>query len=358
MASKISFVKHIIDPGASETCAVVDVDGDGLLDIVAGTYWYKAPNWTKYRMREIPFESNYFDNFADFAIDVNLDGRPDIISGCWFRKQIAWYENPGVPGELWSEHIIDVPGNVETLWLVDLDGDGIPDILPNAFGPEKMAWYKIIPGKKPEFIKVEFGKEGNGHGIGYGDINGDGRIDIITPSGWYESPKDPVNDEWIWHPEFNMGGTGVPMLTHDVNGDGLADIIWGAGHTYGLYWEEQKLNSDGTRSWIRHEIDMSWSQSHTLALADLDDDGEMELITGKRLFAHNGGDPGEYDPSCLYWYKLNQKDLTWTRNTIDEGTKVGGGMQICVADMFSKGRLDVIAPGKGGLYLFENIASE
>jgi len=355
MAKNISFVKHIIDPGASETCAIVDVDGDGLLDIVSGTYWYKAPNWAKYRMRDIPFENNYFDNFADFAIDLNLDGRPDIISGCWFRKQIAWYENPGVPGELWTEHIIDVPGNVETLWLVDLDGDGIPDILPNAFGPEKMAWYKIIPGNKPEFIKVEFGKEGNGHGIGYGDINCDGKIDIITPNGWYEAPNDPVNDPWIWHPEFNLGGTGVPILTFDVNGDGLPDLLWGKGHDYGLFWEEQKLNSDGTRSWIRHEIDTSWSQVHTMTLADIDGDGMDELISGKRYFAHNGSDPGEYDPCVLYWYKLDQKNMTWTRHTIDEGNKVGGGMQICVADMFGTGRLDIVAPGKGGLYLFENM---
>ena len=355
--SKVSFIKHCIDPGANESCAIVDVDGDGTLDIVAGTHWYKCPEWTKYRMREIPSENNYIDNFADFALDVNGDGRSDIISGSWFRKQIAWYENPGVPGELWEEHIIDTPGNVETLWMVDLDGDGVPDILPNVLGAAELAWYKTIPGSKPEWRRIKVGEAGRGHGIGYGDVNGDGRTDIITPSGWYEAPEDPVNDKWLWHPEFNLESTGIPVLTYDVNGDGLADLLWGAGHTYGLYWEEQKLNPDDTRSWIRHEIDSSWSQSHTLTLADLDGDGVMELITGKRLFAHNGNDPGGRDPSCLYWYKLNREDCTWTRHVIDEATKVGGGMRICVADMFGSGRLDIVAPGKGGLYLFENVTS-
>lgn len=357
MESRISFVKRCIDPGANETCAIADVDGDGSPDIVSGTHWYKSPNWKKYQMREIPFMNNYFDNFADYALDVNLDGRPDIISGCWFRKQIAWYENPGVPGRLWEEHIIDIPGNVETILMVDLDMDGIPDILPNVLGEaKKIAWYKTIPGPNPEWQKIEIGEHGRGHGIGYGDVNGDGRIDIITPSGWYEAPADPVKGEWLWHPEFSLESTSVPIAAYDVNGDGLADLIWGAGHRYGLYWEEQKLNADGSRSWIRHEIDSSWSQSHTLTLADLDGDGVMELITGKRLFAHNENDPGALDPSCLYWYKLNRKDCTWTRHVIDEATKVGGGMQICVVDMFGKGKLDIVTPGKGGLYLFEHKA--
>jgi hypothetical protein len=59
LASEISFVKHCIDDGMNETCAVVDVDGDGSLDIVAGTHWYKSPDWKKYPMREIPFSNNY-----------------------------------------------------------------------------------------------------------------------------------------------------------------------------------------------------------------------------------------------------------------------------------------------------------
>ncbi|MBD3184204.1 VCBS repeat-containing protein [Candidatus Poribacteria bacterium] len=355
MASKLAFKKHVIDEGMNETCAVVDVDGDGVLDIVGGTHWYKGPDWKKYPMREIPFENNYVDNFADYVLDVNTDGKPDIISGSWFRKQIAWYENPGEAGKIWTEHVIDVPGNVETLCMVDLDGDGIPDILPNVMGVDNISWYKSIPGKNPEFKRVIIGHEGVGHGLGYGDINGDSRIDIITPNGWYEGPKDPVNDEWKWHPEFNLESTGVPVLTYDITGNGLMDIIWGAGHNYGLYWEEQKIDSAGNRTWVRHEIDSDWSQSHALALADLDKDGVMELITGKRLFAHNGNDPGGKDPSCLYWYKLNHDDFTWKRNVIDEGTKVGAGMQICVADVFNRGKLDIVAPGKGGLYLFENI---
>ena len=348
----INFTKHCIDSGANETCAIADIDGDGILDIVSGTHWYKGPEWVKYPMREIPSQSGYIDNFADLPLDVNGNGRVDIISGSWFRQQIAWYENPGEPGAPWQEHIIDCPGNVETLCLVDIDGDGIPDILPNAFGIS-VAWYKTHPGSEPHWERIDIGDEGRAHGIGYGDINGDGRIDIITPLGWYEAPPKPAEQKWKWHPEFNLNATSIPILTYDVNNDGLADLIWGGGHDYGLFWAEQCLKPDGSRQWIQHEIDMSWSQSHTLTLADLDNDGIPELITGKRYRAHGGADPGGANPTCLYWYKLNRDSQTWTRHTLDYGTGVGGGMQIWAVDINGNSKLDIVVPGKGGLYLFE-----
>src|SRR5206468_909017 len=100
------FRKHLLDSGANESATVADVNKDGKLDIIAGENWYEAPQWTKHRMREIPFISGYIDDLSNFALDVNADGYPDVIASSWFSKKMSWYENPGkygdgVPDPLW-----------------------------------------------------------------------------------------------------------------------------------------------------------------------------------------------------------------------------------------------------------------
>ena len=94
---------------------------------------------------------------------------------------------------------------------------------------------------------------------------------------------------------------------HDVDGDGDSDLIWGLGHNYGLFWLEQ-TTTDGQRTWEKHLIDKSWSQPHFMLMADLDNDGKDELVTGKRYYAHNGNDPGENDPRCVYYYNFDAAD--------------------------------------------------
>jgi hypothetical protein len=207
--------------------------------------------------------------------------------------------------------------------------------------------------------KHDVGPHGDEHGLGYGDVDGDGRGDIVTIRGWYKAPEDPRAGAWEWRQEegfdrnTSLGHTGIPILVFDVDADGKNDLIYGLGHGYGLFWHQQ-VARDGRRSWKRHVIDDSWAQSHTLVLADLTGDGKVELITGKRLYGHGGGDPGAHDPQGVYYYELDTTGPTFTKHVMAYNAGVGAGAQIRAVDIDGDGDTDVAVPGQGGLYLFEN----
>jgi FG-GAP repeat. len=288
---------------------------------------------------------------------VNGDGRIDIVSCSWFGKRLSWFESPGKPGALWKEHEVETRSSIEFAFLVDLDNDGkAREILPQ-FGDSKMplTWYEASGGT---LIPHVVSNQSYGHGIGVGDVNKDGRNDILTPKGWFEAPADPRKGQWIWHGDFpelpNLGFLHVI----DLNGDGRNDIVTSAAHDYGIFWLEQ---GEGGK-WTKHLIDDSWSQAHAMTLVDLNGDGKLDLLTGKRYMAHNGHDPGEREPLGIYWYEYvrsaNGKGVEWIRHVIDYGSRTGAGMQIPVADLDGDGDLDFAVGGKSGLFLFENLTKQ
>lgn len=342
----IPFTRHELDLGANETCALADINGDRRLDVVAGENWFAAPNWTKHRFRELNFTNNYIDNFSDLALDVNADGRPDVVSVSWFSRRIAWFENPGgtAGGASWKEHPVDSGSPVEFAFLVDLDNDGQARELLPQFGSDKaaLAWYEV---KDRAFVKRTVSDRSYGHGIGAGDVNGDGRTDILTPQGWFEAP------DWKWRPEWKEEKALGFMHVLDVDGDSRNDVVTSYAHDYGIFW----LQNMGAGKWTRHVIDDSFSQAHALTVVDLNGDGRKDLLTGKRYMAHNGRDPGEREPLGIYWYELLPgKRLEWVRHVIDYGGRAGGGMQIPVADLDGDGDLDFAVGGKSGVFVFEN----
>ena len=191
-AAEIPFERHVIDLGRNESCAVADVNGDGRLDIIAGESWYEAPSWKKHPIRELFIFNNYLDGFSDLPIDVDSDGDIDIVGAAWGSRRLTWHENPGNGKGVWNEHIIDQGSPTEFAFLVDLDNDGVKnEVLPQYGGREGFtAWYEIEgKGKQTKWIRHIVSNKLHGHGIGAGDINGDGRNDVLTPEGWLEAPS-------------------------------------------------------------------------------------------------------------------------------------------------------------------------
>ncbi len=357
----LKFEKQKIASESFESVGVFDVNNDKILDLVSGSYWYEGPTYLdRHFIGDFKRYGEYYDDFSTLPLDVNGDGHMDYITGGWFGKRLVWMENPGNEGE-WTEHLIAEAGNIEAPCSWDIDGDGIPEIVPNTPN-DSLIIYRLIRDSEGrgtgKFASYKVMGE-HGHGLGFGDVNHDGRGDFIVSKGWVESPKNPFEGDWIFHPDFELGTASIPILVVDVNEDGHNDLIVGQGHGYGLHWYEQKQEGGELPKWVKHPIDPNNSQFHTMVWTDLDGDAANELISGKRYRAHNGKDPGGNDSYGIYYYTFNGE--SFSKHIIDYGVfgeSKGTGIHFWVTDLSGNGNKDIIVAGKDGLFIFYNKGHE
>jgi hypothetical protein len=351
-----TFFVHRLGTDHAEGVTTLDMNGDGLPDILSGAYWYENPGpkggeWKRHQYREAGTLNEFVSDCGEWTIDVNHDGAPDVVTAGWMLNGIWWYENPKKLGAVWKRHFITDSYDTEGGAIGDINGDGKPDLIFAHYNHSGILWIDFS-GPEPKVHHVG-GREQDGHGTGVADVDGDGKADILTPNGWFRQ-IDADKDQWEWHPDWQMDDAGFPIIGYDVNNDGKMDIIYGQGHSYGLYWLEQQ-GEGGGRQWIKHTIDESFSQVHALALADIDGDGEMELLAGKRYRGHSGNDPGSYDPLVVYYYKINRKTGEFTRYPISVNGTAGAGTQFVTEDMDGDGDIDIVTAGKTGVHFFENL---
>ena len=348
-----TFIAHRLGTDHAEGISAMDMNGDGYLDLLSGAYWYENPGpqggaWKQHQFRSVGTLGEFVSDCGEWAIDVNHDGAPDVVTAGWMTNGLFWYENPKKPDTMWERHFIADSVDTEGGWMADIHGDGKPDIVFAHYNRGGIIWVDFS-GPQPKVHHV-MGKEQDGHGTGVADINGDGKADILTPTGWLEN-IDADHDQWKWHPDWNLGETGFPIIGYDVNNDGKMDLIYGRGHSYGIYWLEQQSGG----KWVQHIIDESFSQVHALKLVDIDGDGEPELIAGKRYRGHNGNDPGSYDPLVIYYYKIDRKTAQFTRYAISVNGTAGAGTQFVTEDLDKDGDIDIAVAGKTGVHFLENL---
>jgi hypothetical protein len=304
---------RLTDKFYCEGAYFADFNKDGKPDVVSGPFWYEGPDFQKkHEIREpkVYDPHSYADNFLTYTGDFNGDGWADVFYVPWPGADGFWYENPAGKEGHWKQHFAlkDV-GNESPVWG-DINGDGRPELIYNTTGYMGYATYEPAKPAEP-WVFHPITPKGNyqkyTHGIGLGDINGDARMDIVESDGWWEHPADATSDKpWTKHP-YRFAEAGAQMLVYDVDGDGLADVIttWHC-HRYGLVWHQQMRGPAGEiffkeRVILAPKPDLKSdalriSQLHAFDLVDMNGDGLKDVLTGKRFWAH--GPKGDDEPSA------------------------------------------------------------
>ncbi|MDF1826530.1 MAG: VCBS repeat-containing protein [Verrucomicrobiales bacterium] len=341
--------KHLVMESGQNTSAVAaDYNGDGQVDVITSyngkVSLFLAPSWKEIVLHRFPNLKARCIHSETF--DVDGDGDMDWVgSEAW--NSPFWLENPGDGTGAWAARIIDheIRG-IHCILKADVDNDGSVDVIINNFDPDgplgdSVAWFSMPKKLKSaeqwdRHIFADGDARGGSHYFGFGDIDGDGWGEIamgakgapFEDGNWFAYWRNPggkaVRDSWekVVIAEGQLAATNI--LPGDINGDGTMDFLASRGHSAGVIWFEGP-------DWSEHEIDLETKSPHSLVLADLDEDGDLDGAScgfeSLRLSLYLNDGAGEFE----------RLDLDLDQQSYD----------LRAVDMDGDGDLDLLNAGRG-----------
>ena len=290
---------------AAEDAVFADLNKDGLTDVISaceegkptGVYVHWAPDW---KTEAIPEASQNLRWIYTLPLKLKGDSRTHILAGGKLAGAVLKLLTPGKdPGNLkaWTGTLLQKVGWTMSLFTLDMDGDGDNDILvSDRLGPTSGIFWLEAPTWKRHNIgtsseEVMF--------IDYGDIDGDGLIDIaaaVRPEAivWFRR-LDASGQKWKRQslPYPPNAGTAKAVAIGDLNGDGIKDIAFTCENSTkgkeGVWWFEQSRGG----GWRTHRVSgPKGIKFDRIELLDIDGDGDLDLLTTE-----------ERTPLGVIWYE-------------------------------------------------------
>jgi hypothetical protein len=361
-AATVPFTGHTIDGAFDGALSVsfADLDEDGDLDVLGAAIDADAITW--WENDGTPADGGWTTHTIDGAVngaasvaaaDLDGDGDLDVLGAANVVGVITWWESDGTPADGgWTAHTISALflGAVSVA-AADLDGDGDLDVLGAAFAADAITWWEndgtpANGGWATHTITALFD---GARSVAAADLDGDGDLDVLGaavtdpafPSGeitWWENDGAPADGGWTTHTIITNFSGAASVAAADLDMDGDLDVLGAARNAAVLttpditWWENDGTPANG--GWTTHTIDTAFNGAHSVAAADLDGDGDLDILGAAQ------------SADAITWWENDgtPADGGWTTHTIAGG--FDGAISVATADLDGDGDLDVLGAAR------------